>query len=137
DGGLTPDRDPESYRSASTDWLADLSSRGGQGIGFGYITLRKPARPCPPSARLAALSGTTGAGLGETVARTLQAVDSLAGARDAALLPWHLKVAPDVSEERYYRPGASDPNVILLRQGGGFARSVQIDTLGAAVVGAC
>src|SRR5699024_8784060 len=33
--------------------------------------------------------------------------------------------------------GASDPNVILLRQGGGFARSVQIDTLGAAVVGAC
>src|SRR5699024_8928893 len=78
-----------------------------------------------------------GAGLGETVARTLQAVDSLAGARDADLLPWHLEVAPDVSEERYYQPGASDPNVILLRQGGGFARSVQIDTLGAAVVGAC
>lgn len=137
DGGLTPDRDPESYRSAYTDWLADLTSRGVQGIGFGYITLRKPARPRPPWVRLEEITGTIGAGLGETVARTLQAVDSLAGARDADLLPWHLEVAPDVSEERYYRPGASDPNVILLRQGGGFARSVQIDTLGAAVVGAC
>jgi len=137
DGGLTPDRDPEGYRSAYTDWLADFDSRGVQGIGFGYITLRKPARPRPPWVRLEEITGTIGAGLGETIARTLQVVESLAGARDDDLLQWHLEVAPDVTEERYYRPGASDPNVILLRQGGGFARSVQIDTLGAAVVGAC
>src|SRR5699024_12272377 len=69
---------------------ADLTSRGVQGIGFGYVTLRKPARPRPPWVRLEEITGTIGAGLGETVARTLQAVESLAGAREEDLLPWHL-----------------------------------------------
>src|SRR5699024_7976301 len=53
------------------------------------------------------------------------------------LLDWHLSVAGDVGEERYHHPGQGDPSVILLRQGGGLARAVQVDTLGAAVVGAC
>lgn len=137
DGGLTPDRDPEGYHRAYADWLADFSSRGVTGIGFGYVTLRKPVTARPAWVRLEEVTGTIDSGLGGTIARTLAAVDTLAEASDDDLLDWHLEVAPDVSEERYYRPGASDPNVILLRQGGGFARSVQIDTLGAAVVGAC
>jgi hypothetical protein len=46
-------------------------------------------------------------------------------------------VAPDVTEERHYWPGAADPTVMALRQGGGFARSLPLDTGLAALIGAC
>ena len=43
--------------------------------------------------------------------------------------------AADVTEERHGRPGAEDPSVILIRQGGGLRRVVRADTLLAAYVG--
>ena len=46
-------------------------------------------------------------------------------------------VADDVTEERHHWPGAADPTVILLRQGSGYARTIQVGTAVAAVVGAC
>ena len=42
-----------------------------------------------------------------------------------------------MTEERHGRPGADDPTVILLRQGGGLRRAVQLDTVGAALVSVC
>jgi len=42
-----------------------------------------------------------------------------------------------VTEERHYWPGSQDPTVMTLRQGGGFGRSVPLDTALAALVGAC
>jgi hypothetical protein len=42
-----------------------------------------------------------------------------------------------VTEERYHRPGEEHPEVVLLRQGGGFGRVVRADTALAAFVGAC
>jgi hypothetical protein len=42
-----------------------------------------------------------------------------------------------VTEERHYWPGAEDPTVMTLHQGGGFGRSVPLDTGLAAFVGAC
>ncbi|MFT4234712.1 MAG: SAM-dependent methyltransferase, partial [Microbacterium sp.] len=53
------------------------------------------------------------------------------------LLREHLRVAPDVTEQRHYLPGAEDPSAIELRQGGGFARSVQADPALAGFIGAC
>ena len=46
----------------------------------------------------------------------------------------HPVVAPDVTQERHLRPGASDPTVILIRQGGGLGRVVRADTALAALV---
>jgi hypothetical protein len=46
-------------------------------------------------------------------------------------------VASDVTEERHYWPGDEHPAVITLRQGGGFARSIEAGTALAALVGAC
>ncbi len=46
-------------------------------------------------------------------------------------------VRPDVTEERHGRPGAPDPSVILLRQGGGLGRVVRLDTVTAAFVSVC
>jgi hypothetical protein len=41
-----------------------------------------------------------------------------------------------VTETRHYLPGAENPTVIELRQGGGFGRSVQADPALAGLVGA-
>src|SRR5690606_21808309 len=40
--------------------------------------------------------------------------------------------APDVTEERHTLPGASDPSVIVARQGGGLGRVIRLTTVTAA-----
>nr|BFF14932.1 hypothetical protein GCM10025699_62350 [Microbacterium flavescens] len=67
----------------------------------------------------------------------MDAVEVLSRLDDDALLAAHLRVAGDVTEERHYWPGNDDPTVITLRQGGGFARSVESGTALSALVGAC
>lgn len=137
DGGLTPDRDPARYDKSYRLWLEDLDQRGVTAIAFGYVILRKPALEREPWVRLEEVTGTIADNLAGTIATTLAEVERLAGASEEEILSWHLQVASDVGEERYYHPGDSDPSIILLRQGGGLARAVQADTLTAAVVGAC
>ncbi len=46
-------------------------------------------------------------------------------------------LAADVTEETVGRPGAADPEAIVLRQHRGFRRAVRAGTALAAVVGAC
>ncbi|QGH68384.1 SAM-dependent methyltransferase [Pseudactinotalea sp. HY158] len=136
DGGLTPDRDGAAWDEAYEQWLADLDSRQVAGVGFGYLVFRNQGAR-PPWVRLEEITGTIAPVLGETIATVLDVVDTLERTDDAALADWHVRVAPDVTEERHYRPGEADPQVIVLRQGGGFARTVRADTVLAAVVGAC
>jgi hypothetical protein len=56
---------------------------------------------------------------------------------DGEVLATAWSCAPDVTEERHGRPGAQDPSVILLRQGGGLRRVVRLDTAGAALISVC
>jgi hypothetical protein len=89
--------------------------------------------------RLEELTSPIGQGgaVGPVVADLLAAEAWLAGTSDAELLAARLVVAPDVTEERYGTPGAADPQVVLLRQGGGLHRAVRADTALAGLVGAC
>lgn len=138
DGGIAVERDPQAWRAAATAWLADFEAREVGQIGFGYLILRKPTDPAQQRRhRLEELTGPVGPGLGEQVAHTLRMQDLLNGLDDDGLLALAPTVAADVTEERHLLPGAGDPSVILLRQGGGFGRVVQADTWLAAVVGAC
>ena len=75
--------------------------------------------------------------MGPTVAAGLVARDRLAGMDDDGVLDTAWRAAPDVSTETHARPGATDPDVILLRQGGGLGRTVRLDTLDAALVSVC
>ena len=52
-------------------------------------------------------------------------------------IPDRLVVASDVTEARHHMPGNDDPSVIELRQGGGFARTISVDSALAGFVGAC
>lgn len=141
DGGLTADRDRAGYERAYEAWLADLASREVEGVGFGFLTLRRPAgggaELRSPWIRVEEITGSVQQPLGATVSGVLAAVDRWSGASAADLLAQHWVVASDVTEERFFTPGEASPSVILLRAGGGFGRTVRCDTALAAFVGAC
>ncbi len=137
DGGTTMDRDPEAYAATYNAWLDDFASRDVQAIGFGMILLRKPVDGKRTLRRLEEITGTVQQPLGPVVARALDAHDWQAARTNAQLRNERLIYASDVTDERYFTPGSQDPNVIIIRQGGGYGRAVQATTALAGLLGAC
>jgi len=137
DGGTTPDRDRDAWAARYGAWLDDFASRDVEAIGFGVVTLRRPVSGDPTLRRLEEVTGSVHQPLGPAIAASLAAHEWLQGRDDDALQAARLVVAPDVTEERYLTPGEVDPQVVLLRQGGGFGRAVQAGTALAGLVGAC
>ena len=135
DGGLTPERDPEAFDAALEAWIDDFEARDVRGIGFGYLIVRRPQSPREPW-RLLEEVATSGQGvLGPHVAEVLEVREHLAGRDDEAVADLRPLLAPDVTEERHLVPGAAEPTVILLRQGGGLGRTLQASTAVAALAG--
>ncbi|WP_159606982.1 class I SAM-dependent methyltransferase, partial [Agromyces humi] len=141
-------------------WLDDFERRGVREVGFGYVLLRHPEASSSPEAggdadpaaagsatgpatprlarteRLHGPLGSHDGGLGTHLAACLDAHDRQAALDDSGLAALRLTVAGDVTEERHYWPGDADPTAMLLRQGGGFGRTISLDTGLAALVGA-
>ena len=140
DGGTTGARDRAAWRDLYGAWLDDLASRDVTAVGFGIVTLRRPAVDegrRPRLRRLEELTNPLPGPVGPAIAAGLAAFDWLAARDDDAVAAARLVVAPDVTEERHLVPGEADPRVVLLRQGGGFGRVVQVGTALAGLVGAC
>ncbi|WP_022881058.1 DUF7059 domain-containing protein [Gryllotalpicola ginsengisoli] len=137
DGGTRPG--DAAYERWYAAWLDDFARRDVDYVGFGYLTLRRPADGAPTLARFEQVetSGANEAGLGAHLDGALAAHDRLAGMTDAALSAARLVVSRDVTEERHSWPGDENPTVIVLHQGGGFGRAVQADPALAGFVGAC
>jgi hypothetical protein len=146
DGGTRPGTDD--FDRLYGAWLDDFETRGVRQVGFGYLLLRRPGtdargRLAPPRPRLLRLErlpealGHNPAGIGSHLAACLAAHDWHAGLDDAALARATLIVAADVTEERHFWPGQEDPTLMTLHQGGGFGRSLPLDTAQAALIGAC
>src|SRR5690606_11806184 len=115
----------------------DFEQRGVDRVGFGYVTLRRPVSGVPTLRRFERFGAPlASAALGEAIGASLRAHDQLESLGEG-LADARLTVAPDVTEERHYWPGADDPSVMMLQQGGGFGRTHQVGTAVAAVVGAC
>ncbi len=127
----------EGYEHLYAAWLADFAARGVERIGFGVVVLQRPATDRPSFVDLVEVTGPVAAAMGPVVDAGLTARTWLAEHDDAALLGVAWRCAPDVIEERHSRPGAGDPEVIQLRQGGGLGRVVRLDTVGAALVSVC
>ena len=135
DGGLTPERDAEGFDAALGAWIDDFEVRGVQGVGFGYLIVHRPLRPRDPWRLLEEVT-TSGQGvLGHHVAEVLEVRERLTGLDDAAVADLRPVLAPDVTEERHLIPGAAEPTVILLRQGGGLGRTIRASTVVAALAG--
>lgn len=135
DGGTVPGS-PE-YARLIEAWLADFAARGVTGIGFGYLLLHRPASGTPSLARYERIAQPVTGALGPYLLEAITVWQRLEGLDDAGLAATVLSVAGDVTEARHHVPGAESPSVIELRQGGGFARTIEVDPALAALVGAC
>lgn len=138
DGGITPRED--AWEPMIGAWLQDFARRDVRAIGFGYVMLARPAAEVAsyPPVRVLEEVVTSGSGLiGARLAASLRASRDLATRTDADLLASRPVRAADVSERRHLVPGAWDPLLIELVQGGGLGRTVRADSALAAVVGAC
>ena len=135
DGGTTSG---PSYDALYAAWLDDFERRGVEAVGFGLVTVRRrDGAGGTVLRRVEDLHGPLDAPLGEHLAAALDAHARLAATDDDELSRTRLRTAADVSEERHHRPGEEHPSVVLLRQGGGFGRSVRAGTALAGLVGAC
>ena len=135
DGGLTPERDPQAFDAALEAWVDDFEARDVRGVGFGYLIVHRPRRRREPWRLLEEVSTSGQGGLGPHIAEVLEVREHLAGLDDEAVADLHPLLAPDVTEERHLIPGAAEPTVILLRQGGGLGRALQASTAVAALAG--
>jgi len=124
------------YLRRYDSWLSWLEEQGVAGIGFGWINLQRVS------------TGSNGGATGrnrellewpyDVEQPIATAVAEWAGARRVDVGPdATLVVRPDVRQETVGPVGAEDPATILLRQQRGFRRARQVDTVLAAVVGAC
>ena len=127
----------EGFEQLYAAWLADFAARGVARIGFGVITLQRPLTARDPWVDLVEVRGPVAPAMGASVQAGLAARTWLAEAGQDGLLDTAWRCAEDVTEERHTRPGAEDPGVILIRQGGGLRRSVQADTVIAALLSVC
>ncbi|MBM9461156.1 class I SAM-dependent methyltransferase [Nocardioides sp. zg-536] len=127
--------DPATYAERYDTWLSWLESEGVAGIGFGWINLRRRAGVAPEGLVREMLEWPYD--VEQPIAPTIGAwADSALAARDLTA-ETHLRLREDVVQETTGPAGAEDPATIVLRQQRGFRRAEQVDTVLAAVVGAC
>ena len=109
-------------------WLSWLDEQGIEGIGFGWINLRTAGAG---RHRLEEWRHAVEQPIGPAVAEQLAA-----GAVEVDL-DSHLVARDDLVQETHGPAGAEDPATIVLRQQRGFRRARRVDTVEAALVGAC
>lgn len=123
------------YTNAFTDWINDFASRNVTQIGFGYVLAIH--NPNPTLRRTERTTGPTSEALGAHMAACVESLQWWTQASTADQLGSAWQVAEDVTEERFFTPGESDPSVICVRQTAGFGRQVQVSSVAAGAIGAC
>jgi hypothetical protein len=116
-------------------WLDDFASRDVESVGFGIITLHRPATDRPQFVDLMDVRGPVGQDMGATVAAGLSARERLAGMTDDEVLDETWVAAPDVTIEQRLRPGSSEPRAVTAVQGGGLRLRIALGTGAAAYLG--
>ena len=121
------------YAERYDTWLSWFDDEGIEGIGFGWLDLRRVDRE--PVLRMEHWPYDVEQPLGPEIADHGRRTDFLADRSDLA--DELLATRVDVREESTGAPGAADPETIVLRQQRGMRRAHQADTVVAGLVGAC
>ena len=109
-------------------WLSWFEEQGIEAVGFGWINLRRSGG----SAReLLTWPYDVEQPIAPAIRDWARAVDAVVD------LDTHLRLRPDVVQETSGQPGAADPAAVVLRQQRGLRRARQVDTVEAALAGAC
>ncbi|HWL98661.1 MAG TPA: class I SAM-dependent methyltransferase [Nocardioidaceae bacterium] len=138
DAGL---RSGPEYVARYDAWMSWFAEEGVEAIGLGWVNLRRAERD-RPVARMEDWPYSVEQPIGPEVAawgrRTDWLEDRLGPAGGlAGLDDVRLRVADDLVQETYGRPGEEDPERIVLRRQRGMRRARQVDTVEAGLVGAC
>jgi hypothetical protein len=125
------------YATRYDTWLSWLEQTGVEGIGFGWINVRLGmSGQAAGRHELLEWPYDVEQPIGPAVHAWGEAASGLRGLDDDALLATTLRAREDVQQETVGRPGAEDPDAIVLRQQRGFRRARTADTVEAALVGA-
>ncbi|GAA2382768.1 class I SAM-dependent methyltransferase [Streptomyces glaucosporus] len=128
--------DPAVYAAKYDAWLDEFEARGTTAVGFGWITLRKSGAE-RPSITVEEWPHPVEQPLGEEVRAHFERRDLLRAMDDADLLATRFRLADEVVQEQIGRPGADDPEYVVLRQNRGMRRATRVDTVGAGFAGVC
>jgi len=127
--------DVDDYRRRYDTWLSWFEEIGAEGVGFGWINLRRTDGQ--PSLRSDDWPYEVAQPLGSEIDAHFARAAGLDALGDDELLGQRLRLRPDVLQQTEGVPGAEDPAVVMLRQQIGMRRARQVDTETAAWVGAC
>lgn len=133
DAGVHPSTggDLAEYRRRYDSWLGWLEAIGAEGIGFGWINLRRTGAP-PPHLRIEEWPYDVEQPIAPAIAEW-----GAAAHLDGDLGDRRLVARPDLVQDTQGPPGAEDPATVVIRQQRGFRRARQVDTVEAALIGAC
>ena len=123
------------WRARYDEWLSYFDALGITGVSLGWITLAKAGRD-DPDLCFEEWPWQVAQPIGERMAGRSQAV-TWTRLDDEDLLARRWRIAPDVDNETTGRPGAADPDHIVLRQRRGLCRAVEMTTASGGVLGAC
>ena len=120
-------------------WLAWFVEQGIEAIGFGWLNLHRPDAGATrsPVLRFEDWPFEVEQPIGDEVAGWARRLHVERTADDETLLAARLVTRVDVRQETFGAPGAEDPEQIVVRQQRGLRRARQVDTVEAALVGAC
>ena len=109
-------------------WLSWFEDQGIEAVGFGWINLRRSGGN---ARELISWSYDVEQPIAPAILDWVVAVDAVVD------LDSHLRMRADVVQETTGPPGAADPEIVVLRQQRGLRRARQVDTVEAALAGAC
>lgn len=125
------------YPVAYDAWLDALERDGVEAVGFGWIALRR-TDATDPLHRVEEWPHPVDAPLGPHIADAFRRAEWLqAHAGDEALAAARIRLPDGVLQEQVGRPGAEEPEHLLLRHTRGLRRARRVDTATAALAGAC
>lgn len=129
------------YHERYDTWLSWFDEQGAEGVGFGWINLRRVSTGSTtgtsPTVRLEDWPYDVEQPIGPEVKGIFARTAALRGLSDDDLGASRLVARSDLRQETYGAPGAADPEQIVLRQQRWTRRARQVDTVDAALVGAC
>ena len=138
DAGLHPSTGTlgaEEYHRRYDTWLSWFEEQGAEGVGFGWINLRR-TDAADPVLRLEEWPYDVEQPIGPEVVGFFDRAEGLRGLGDEALLASAPVARVDLRQETHGAPGAEDPEEIVVRQQRGLRRARKVDTVEAALVGA-
>jgi methylase of polypeptide subunit release factors len=115
------------YRARYDAWLAYFEGQKATGVGFGWITLHRSGGE---DVRVEDLRHAVDQPVGAYVAGVVRGRPEITPATT-------LRTADGIVQEQTGRPGAEDPERIVLRQTRHLRRAAQVGTAEAALAGAC